>query len=278
MTKSKKKPIPSNSPKSHAQNHATTSQSKPTPTISEHQQSKSLPAFDIPTKPSTFNHSNNLHFKIQTLDDQLRMILEHDAHQRIQEIACTQMYRVLVHFNPATKSRPYHKKILLTNDLLANVFPLIHPYVLPAPTTQPMQTEQSIHHDFDPLSRKTTKHQITAAIRNANPKFTIAPSSRTDSLLILYKAFVDKDLLIPPVPEYIKPPRTVPCSKVGSLRMEELRMCLQYHCPHVFIYSDPMSAPVLMNLYIKFVLEEDVPDDVLVRGYHYALFSKSASD
>ncbi|KAH9809866.1 hypothetical protein DFH28DRAFT_933251 [Melampsora americana] len=271
MTRSKKKSTPTNSPKSHDQSNTTTLPSKPEP--SDNQQSNSQSTFNIPPKPSPPDNCNNVYFKVETLDDKLRaIILQHDAEQNVQEMTTLQMYRILVHFNPATKSRPHHKKSLLTSDLLANVFPLIRPYVLPAPATQPMQTDQSIDHDFDPLSRKITKNQLTAAIRTANPKFTIAPGSRTDSLLLLYKVFVDKDLLIPPLPDYIKPPRSVSPSKIGGLHMEELRMTLQYHCPHVFIYSGPMSLPVLTNLYLKFVCEENVPDDVLVRGYHYALF------
>ncbi|EGF97648.1 uncharacterized protein MELLADRAFT_114177 [Melampsora larici-populina 98AG31] len=201
MTRSKKKSTPTNSPNSHDQNNATTSTSKPT--IPEKQQPKSETTFDIPPKLSTSDNSNNVYFKIETLDDKLRtIILQHDAEQKLQEITCLQMYQILVHFNPATKSRPYHKKALLTNNFLANVLPLVRPYALPAPTTQPMQTKQSIDNDFDPLSRKTTKQQLTSAIRNANPKFTIAPGSRTDSLLILYKAFGIKTYPLQQLPSW----------------------------------------------------------------------------
>ncbi|KAH9818306.1 hypothetical protein DFH28DRAFT_1123430 [Melampsora americana] len=235
------------------------------------------PFLPPPPPPPNFTHntSNNVYFKVQTLDEDLRVILDHDVEAKPDKITNLKMYRILVHFDPKTKSRAHHRKSLLWNAIQSDVLPLVKPYRSPEPA-MPMAAERTFERDFNPLSRKTTRNQLITAIKASNPNFVIPTGSTIESLLILYKKFVDKDIKIPSLVDYIKPPKLVPAEHVDGLIMEELRMSLQYHAPHVFIHSSTISFTVLSNLYIKFVLEEEVAEDVLIRGFHYSLFRESA--
>lgn len=208
--------------------------------------------------------------KIQTLDDDLKVFLQPDITKSSKGITSLKLYRILVHFNPNTPSRPSNLKDLLWSKYVTDVAPLLKPHLLPEPAAS-METESSSH-DFDPLSRKTTRKQLTDAVHSVNRQFFIPSNSPRDRLLVLYKKFVDKDLSLPWLTNFIKSPKVVKPERVHTLSMEDLRMTLQEQAPHVFIHLAPMSMSVLINIYIKFVCDEPVGDDVLVKGFHYSLF------
>ncbi|EGF99331.1 uncharacterized protein MELLADRAFT_94676 [Melampsora larici-populina 98AG31] len=212
--------------------------------------------------------------KVQTLNDDLKIFLTPGNEKNTPGITSLKLYRILVHFNPKTKHRPNTLKEILWNAFISDVFPLLKPHMLPSPPA-PMESE-FLYNDFNPLSKKTTRKQLTDTIHSVVPKFGIPGSSTRDRILIVYKAFVDKDLKLPWLTEFIKPPNVVSKARVGDLSMEELRMTLQERAPHVFIHSGPMSLGVLINLYIKFVIEDPVAEDLLVRGFHYSLLRKEA--
>lgn len=155
-----------------------------------------------------------------------------------------------------------------------DVLPLLKLYQSPAPP-QPMQTDHKPRKDFNPLSGKVKRQDLIDIILEADSKVIIPKGATNDGLIYLYKEHVDKDLHIPWQTEYIKSPSVVQHPHVKSLLMEKLRLTLQDHAPHVYVHSIPISHTVLVNLYIKFVLEEEVAPGLLVRGFHYSLLRKA---
>ncbi|EGG12200.1 uncharacterized protein MELLADRAFT_89342 [Melampsora larici-populina 98AG31] len=220
--------------------------------------------------------SNENWYKIQSMmtNSDMRVFLQHDFESKWESIKCYEYYRIILYFNPATKSRPNHKKSLLYKAFKDEVYPILKPHVLPVPPT-PMDTEQKVRKDFNPLSRRVRKDQLVTAVLDSRPVTTIPKNSDIGSLLYLYREHVDKDLKIPGDSEFVRPPNVVHRDNVKELLMEELRMSLQEHAPHVFIHSTPMSHTVLVNLYIKFVLDEPVEPGMVVRGFHYSLLRKT---
>lgn len=221
------------------------------------------------TSPETTNAN---WIKVQTLDDELKVFLQPGTNKNTTGITSLKLYRILVHFNPGTKLRPTTLKQILWDTFISDVFPLLKPHMLPPPPA-PMD-DDSWKNDFNPLSKKTTRMQLSSAVHSVNPKFGIPGGTPRDRILVVYKALVDKDLFLPWLTEYIRPPKIVSRGRIQQLNMEELRMTLQQHAPHVFIHLGPMTLSVLVNLYIKFVIEDEVAEDVLVRGFHYSLLCK----
>jgi hypothetical protein len=231
---------------------------------------RALPPEDVfkPTLPETTNAE---WIKLQTLADDPKIFLNGDTDQ--SSVTCLKLYRILAHFNPGTSSRPGDRKDKLWDAFITHVFPILKPHIKP-PASAPMETESSSI-DFDPLHRKTTRKQLTDAVHTVNPKLTIPSATPRDRLLVLYKVFIDKDLYLPWLTEFISSPK-IGRHKVKSLCMEELRMTLQEHAPHVFIHLGPMNLGVLINLYLKFVIGDHVSNDLIVRGFHYSLFRNKA--
>ncbi|EGF97216.1 uncharacterized protein MELLADRAFT_87246 [Melampsora larici-populina 98AG31] len=266
--KSKKKSPTTTSPQGSNPNQPATSDAKAPPLPSE------INPVPNPSHISVeYPHGdtlNSTYFKIQTLPDNLRHFLEHDFEEKKERYKNIDYYRILVHFNPATESRPTSRKDKLIDAFMKDVFPFLKPYRAPAPP-QPMQTDRK---DFNPLSRRVKRQELIDVILETDRKVIIPNGVTNDGLLLLYKQHVDKDLNIPWQVEYIKPPNIVQRPQVKTLLMEELRLTLQDRAPHVYVHSTPMSHAVLVNLYIKFVLDEEVAPGLLVRGFHYSLLRK----
>ncbi|EGG00617.1 uncharacterized protein MELLADRAFT_93113 [Melampsora larici-populina 98AG31] len=258
----KKKKSPGNSPVDQGTSH----DSKLAPGLPP------MPGSDQPPPPSSLPHessikvsgglSNETYYKIQSMTSEMRVFLEHDFESKWESVKCYDYYRILLHFNPATKSRPNHKKILLYNAFKEKVYPILKPYMLP-PQPIPMQTESTARRDFNPLSRRVKKDQLATAILDSRPITVIPAGADIRGLLYLYREHVDKDLIIPGDSEFIRTPSVVHRDMVKDLVMEELRMTLQERAPHVYIHSVPMSHTVLVNLYIMFVLGEPVEPGML---------------
>ncbi|EGF97888.1 uncharacterized protein MELLADRAFT_84180 [Melampsora larici-populina 98AG31] len=237
-----------------------------------------LPTGPAPPQPPLQNPTETLnatYFKIQALPDNLHSFLDHDYEEKKESYKNIDYYRILSHFNPSTLSRPNHRKDKLIADFIKHVLPLIKPYQLPPPPL-PMQTEQSTRKDFNPLSKRAKREDLMGVIWDSDSSVVIPKAATSNGLLYLYKEHVDKDLQIPGDTPFIRPPNVVRRAEVKSLLMEELRLTLQDQAPHVFIHSIPMSHTVLVNLYIKFVLDETVQPGLLVRGFHYSLLREKA--
>lgn len=217
---------------------------------------------------------NSTYFKVQTLDNDPRQFLNHDYEYNKEVPKCLQYYRILVHFNSETTSRPTHRKDKLIAAFMKDVFPLLRPYRMTAPPA-PMQIDQKILKDFNPTSRRVKKQDLVDVILEAKPTAIIPKGTKNDALLYLYKEHVDNDLKLPGQTQFIRPPNVVQRAQVHGLLMEELRLTLQDLAPHVFIHLNPMTHTVLVNLYIKFVIDEEVEPGVLVRGFHHSLLRKA---
>ncbi|EGG08503.1 uncharacterized protein MELLADRAFT_84682 [Melampsora larici-populina 98AG31] len=264
----KKKTSASNSPATSGGNKPPNQASSNPPPL-PHGQPPAPPG----TKPDLSEQSgtNAVYFKVQSLSDDLRGFLCHDYKEKKQSFKNLDYYRIfIVHFDPGTTARPTNRKDKLIERFEAKVLPLIKTYQFPAPPI-PMQTDQPSRKDFNPLARRTKRADLVHAILQAKPKTVIPTSARGDGLLYLYKEHVDPDLVIPGYTKFIKPPNVVRRAEVNTLFMEDLRLTLQDQAPHVFVHSIPMTHPVLVNLYIKFVLEEEVEPGLLVCGFHYSL-------
>ncbi|EGF97281.1 uncharacterized protein MELLADRAFT_70096 [Melampsora larici-populina 98AG31] len=129
--------------------------------------------------------------------------------------------------------------------------------------------------DFDPLSRKTTRQMLVGAISKKVGKFLIPDIARIDHLLWLFKAKVDKDLRLPQKPEFSQRPRVLKEDRLKGETVEELRHALQVYAPHIFVYSIALRPSCLIDLYVKFVIEGNLPPErTPVLGFHYAVIDK----
>lgn len=216
--------------------------------------------------------ANPMWLKVTSLPPTLRTCLVHDFHDinKHQSVKAAELWRILDHFDPQTKARPTHKKSKLRALFNKDVLPHIQPFILPPPPPA-MDTDRPARPDFNPLGRTVKREQLREAIIDANPDANIPKSARIDSLQILYKAHVDPGLNIPGYSEYITSPRIVPVEQVQELTMEELRLTLQDHSPKVFVHSTAMTKDVLRDLYIKFVIQDPIPEGKLIAGFHYSL-------
>lgn len=189
------------------------------------------PPSQLPFNPfhNLSNETSNKHwYKIQSMmtNSSMRVFLKHNLESTWESIKCYEYYRVILYFNPTTKSSPNHKKSLLYKAFKDEVYPILKPHVLPVPPT-PMDTEQKVGKDFNPLSPRVKKDQLVTAVLDSRPATTIPRNADIGSLLYLYREHVDKDLKIPGSSEFVRPPNVVPRDLVKDLLMEELLMSLQ---------------------------------------------------
>ncbi|EGG00612.1 uncharacterized protein MELLADRAFT_93098 [Melampsora larici-populina 98AG31] len=236
------------------------------------------PSYKDNTRPESssmnylFNHP--LWPKIQTLPETLHVFLRSDFDSIASKTTNLDYHRVLYHFDPKTKSRPSHTKAKLKKDFDDNLKPLLLPFAIDPPKPDADASETSPPDiDFDPLHRRTTRAMLSQAILSRRPGYSIASDARIDQILILYKAFVDPDLLLPVNREFIHKPKCLTADKARQKTIEYLRFALQCHAPHIFVHSVSLTHPLLLDLYIKFVIEDPVPDGRLVCGYHYSEIS-----
>lgn len=237
---------------------------------------QSQPSHLSPQQPMTIQKdlSTAVWSLVQSLPEDLHVFLDVDYEEDITKILKVQFYRILLHFNPATKSRMSHSKDQLNAAFKKDVRPHLVPFLKPrAPI--PMDTDQDNKDqvDFNPMGRKTTRKMLVDAIKRKCPKVPIPSAARRDGLLILYQAHVDKDLVIPGQTETIRKPHYLKRQAVLNADMEDLRLALQCHAPSVFIHSIPMTHQVLVDCYLHFLLDEPLNPGALVRGFHYSIIS-----
>lgn len=160
---------------------------------------------------------------IRTLPEDLRVFLEEDYKAKSRKILKTQFYRILLHFDPATKSRPSHNKADLNAAFKNHIRPRILPFLIPRPPP-PMDTDHDpkSQTDFNPLARKTTCKMLIEVIQRRAPHIPIPSAARRDGLLLLYKAHVDKDLVIPGLTDTIRKPRALDIHAVDYEDIEDL--------------------------------------------------------
>lgn len=217
---------------------------------------------------------NPIYTKVQSLSKEDQIFLTHDFQKVMNKPTKLQYYNVIRLFNPQTKSKPGDLKEELPNTFMTEVRPLLKPYLFPPPTLS-MDTNQQP--DFDPLGRKTTRTQLVNAILHKNPNATIPTAANIDDVLILYKNYVDPQLALRVNDRFIKRPRVVSIEQLKKESMEDIVLALRYYSPKVFVRSLAMNKDTLMDLYIRFVRDEE-PRAPLIRGFHYTIIELSASD
>lgn len=218
--------------------------------------------------------------KIKNVDLDLRPFLKEELNEKMKKkITKIQLYRILIHFNPLTTARPTHPKPSLVSNYKNEVEDLIQPYFSrfdsqahDHPIDRMETDEQTKYPDFDPLSRKTTCQMLVSAIERRVPGIDIPKSARHEGLLWLYKAHIDRDLVIPPNPRWTQKPRTMSSDRLQRETVEDLCFALQVHAPHIFIHSVGMIHWVLVCLYKQFVLEDsESVSQKIVCGFHYSI-------
>ncbi|EGF97411.1 uncharacterized protein MELLADRAFT_85581 [Melampsora larici-populina 98AG31] len=235
------------------------------------------PPIPAPHAPSSFLDTN--YIKLQTIADDLRPFLQSKWDAKMtKKITKPQIYRIVFHFDPATKSRPTHLKQVLIAAFDKDVKPLIQPYYISSrhPAGDEMETEETTKSDpdFDPLSSKTTCQMLRDAIQKKEPEVEIPKIARREGLLWLYKAYVDSDICIPKDSRWTSKPRVLAGDRLQRETVEDLRFALQLYAPQVFVHSVAMVHPVMVSLYQQFVREE--PETVsrkAVEGFHYSIIT-----
>lgn len=254
------------------------SQHEPSKDASKTHENTQYPPIPPPHPPRRSFLDPNL-IKLQTISDDLRPYSKSEWDLKIiKKITKPEIYRIILHFNPETKSCPTQLKTLLIDAYTKEVKPLIEHYYLPSQRTagDAMETEpmSKLVQDFDPLSSKTTCQMLRAAIESRAPDLEIPKSARREGLLWLYKAYVDHDILIPKDSRWTFPPRVLAVDRLKRETIDDLRFALQTHAPHVFVHSVAMVHPVMVSLYQQFVRDE--PESVsykAVEGFHYSIIA-----
>lgn len=236
----------------------------PPPSLPKHQPTP----VDIPSLHSVDHTMANL---VSGLSSDLRVFLEPDHEKKYEKIQKLSIYRILLHFNPRTTSRYTHTKKVLYAAFKSELLPRLKPFQLPPAPTSMEVDDSAASKDFNPLGRKTTRKMLHDAILQKNKNAEIPSTARLDGLRILYQAHVDPHLVIPGQSKTIRMPRIISDQEVDETDMEDLRLALQSHAPQIFVHTIPMTHRVLRNLYLQFILDEDVPSPILVRGFHYSI-------
>lgn len=235
------------------------------------------PSIPPPHAPSSFSDPNL--DKLQTINPDLLPYLQYEWDDKMtKKITKPQIYRIMFHFDPGTKSRPSHSKDALIAAYEKDVKPLIERYYLPSqrPGGEAMETEQTTKSDpdFDPLSSKTTCQMLRDAIQRIEPNLDIPKTARREGLLWLYKTYVDRDIVLSKDSRWTSTPRVLSVHRLKQETVEDLRFALQVHAPQVFVHSVAMVHPVMVSLYQQFVREE--PESVsrkAVEGFHYSIIT-----
>lgn len=149
------------------------------------------PSNPIPPLRATMasQHTSYIWSLIQTLPEDLRIFLEEDYELHYKKITKAHLYRVLVHFDPKTKSRMTHLKAELNAAFKKDLLPHLEHFLIPRPP--PSMETDDITPDFNPLGQKTTRKILLEAIKRKAPHAPIPTSARRDGLLLLYKQYVD---------------------------------------------------------------------------------------
>ncbi|EGG00473.1 uncharacterized protein MELLADRAFT_111819 [Melampsora larici-populina 98AG31] len=275
MAKSKAKSPKASSPDMKMNSPTSTAPGATTSTLD----AKSIPPTVNKSEPAPSYASPNAEVdpevaaKISTLPETLKVFLERDFETKSKSVLNLTYYQVLFHFNPKTSSRPSHPKANLLKAFLEDVRPKLVPFLIDPPAPETTKSPD-VNLDFDPLHRRTTRGMLIGAILAADPKAEIRDGSRIDQLLILYKAHVDKDLILPANHEFTRKPMIMSAAKACQTPIENLRFAIQCHAPQIFVHSIAMTRPILANLYIKFVRDEKVPPLSIIEGYHYSVVAE----
>ncbi|EGF97269.1 uncharacterized protein MELLADRAFT_114467 [Melampsora larici-populina 98AG31] len=202
--------------------------------------------------------SHPLWSQVQSLNDKLRgAFLAHDYEIQKPKIKKDQIYRILLHFDPNTEHRVTHRKDKLINAFETELLPRLGPFIQ-APPPQPMETDV----DFDPLT--ATQRALREAIHRRKPALTIPEGVNPHGLRLLYKEYVDNDLVVPAAKEFSTKPRGVTAANIKTKTIEQLRFILQSKNPEVFIHLTPLTRSVCVDIYTRFVLEEEVAPGRLI--------------
>ncbi|EGG00876.1 uncharacterized protein MELLADRAFT_111471 [Melampsora larici-populina 98AG31] len=210
------------------------------------------PSHTLPPPPTGFTQDVALLSLIQSLPADLRVFLDPNYEEKYNKITKVLFYRILLHFDPATSSRPSHRKPELNAAFKEKLLPRLLPFLTRQPSA-PMDTDDDPNTDFNPLARKTTRKMLTEAIKRKVPSIHIPAAARRDGLLVLYKQHVDKDLVLPGEIGTIRKPHLIKPNAVENQDMEDLRLAIQCHAPTVFVHTIPMTHKVLVNCYMHFV-------------------------
>lgn len=206
--------------------------------------------------------------KVQAFSADQRLFLAHDFESVSQKPKKLDYYNIIFLFNPNTKSRPGHAKDALKKAFLEEVRPRLLPYIV-SPTPVAMETD-SAEPDFDPLGRRTTRGMLLKSISIKDPRFKLPASATIEDTLIAYKYYVDPQLPLKPNTRFVKRPRTVPVNSLQGETIEDILLALRYLAPNVFVRSLAMNKTCLIDIYTKFVYEEE-PSAPVIPGFHYTL-------
>lgn len=216
---------------------------------------------------------------VQTIPGDLRICLDHDFQLKRSQLTQLQLYCLLFHFNPKISGQPTHKIDSLFDKFISDVQPLISSFISPPPPPPEvlMQTDSNDDDkDFDPRGRKITHAMLAGVITKRDPKFNISTSARTEQLLWLYKDVVDPQLPLAKNTKFSYIPRVLKGQRIKEISIEELRHALQVYAPHIFVHTVGLTKSTLVNMYLKFIAEEPLPENHrLVLGYHYAIIPKA---
>ncbi|EGG12436.1 uncharacterized protein MELLADRAFT_101680 [Melampsora larici-populina 98AG31] len=201
------------------------SKHEPSKDASKNHGDTQYPPIPPPHAPSSFLDPNFI--KLQTIASDLRpYLLSNWDVKMIKKITKPQIYRIMIHFDPSTKSCPNQLKDLLIATYEKEVKPLIERYY---PLSQhaagdAMETKQTTKPDldFDPLSSKTTCQMLRNAIESIEPDVDIPKTARREGLLCLYKAYVDHDITIPKDSQWTSKPRVLAVDQLKRETVEDL--------------------------------------------------------
>lgn len=230
----------------------------------------------MPAPPRTQEQDLRLHplwHAVQTLPEDLQVFLSQDYTLKKVEIKKMEYYRVLLHFNPATKARFCHLKVDLEHGFEEELLPRLKPFISSHPSSPSPMDEEHNHRDFDPMSASTTRRMLQNFLKSRVPTVKVPTHTSLSGLRLLYKQHIDTDLPVAREPHFTRTPRILKLSALKGQTIQHLQFALQCHAPEVFIHTMGMTRPVCLALYNKFLLEGIVEPGSLIEGLHYSIIT-----
>lgn len=200
-----------------------------------------------------------------TLPEDLRILLQPDW-KKNRKVTSLKLYSILLHFGVQGDRKPKDLKATLVAAFENELRPLILDFCIPETVEESMEEDNN---DFDPLD--ATIDMLKALIKKRNPDFRVSPNANRHAILILYKTFVDHDLVLPKSKEYTKSPRLRVGAGLARLTIEDLSFALHCGAPHVFIHHAVMFREDYVSLYLFFLVDDESAREKVIEGYHYSI-------
>ncbi|KAI7933546.1 hypothetical protein MJO28_017603, partial [Puccinia striiformis f. sp. tritici] len=190
------------------------------------------------------------------------------------------LLKMIKHFFPTYKAPSSHTRGLLARAYKQKVEPLLSSYIESMATySDESDDDQNMEEAPKPLplaginpnNSSVTVDKIIGLISQQYPKLKLPETMKKKAAIALYHQYI----MPPPVGGYPTEPFREPSPKVpvpyhGLLTVEELRFGIHCHAYPVYVIGYALK-PVLMAIYVQFVLDDINEGVPIFEGVHYGV-------